>query len=263
MTESSHELAALCYAAGALLGWRSARTGGRARAVPWLLAVGALAHALGFVTLHMEDPPTPLESFPAALSLIGWLIAVSYLLSLRFAEVRGVATWVGLAAAVFTGLASLELIAGRRSVTDLAGSGAWSHAHVLLSAFGFSFLALASLAGLAYLAKERALTHKTASGLALPSLESLDRLEHFALSIGFPLLTLGVATGFAWGLQRGLSPWTWHTYWLLGAWAIYLRPIGLRVVRHQHGEKPARSVVFGFVVLAFSYVGIRLLGGVA
>ncbi len=262
MTESSHELAALCYAAGALLGWRSTRTGGRARAVPWLLAVGALAHALGFVTLHLDDPPTPLESFPAALSLIGWLIVVSYLLSLRFAEVRGVATWVGLAAAAFTGLASVELIAGPRRVTDLAGSGAWSHAHVLLSAFGFSFLALASLAGLAYLSKERALKHKTASGLALPSLESLDRLEHFALSIGFPLLTLGVVAGFAWGLQRGLSPWTWHAYWLLGAWVIYLLPIGLRVVRHQHGEKPARSVVLGFVVLAFSYVGIRLLGGV-
>ncbi len=263
MTEFSHELAALCYAAGALLGWRGARRGGRAAWVPLLLAVGAVIHAFAFVRLHVERPPTSLESFPAALSLIGWLVTVSYLLSLRFADVRGVAGWVALAAAAFTGLASLELIVGPRTAPAAVDGGAWSHAHVLLSACGFSFLALASLAGLAYLAKERELKRKHGAGQGLPSLESLDRLEHFALSLGFPLLTLGVVTGFVWGLERNVSPWTWHTYWLLAAWAVYLLPMARRVLRHQHGERPARNVVLGFVVLAFSYIGIRLIGGAA
>ncbi len=263
MTQSWHELAALCYAAGALVGWRSTRVAGRARAVPWLLGVGAALHAVAFVSLHAQEPPTPLESFPAALSLIGWLVAISFLLSLRFADVRGVATWVAAAAAGFTALASLELVVGPARGAATGSVGPWSHAHVLLSAFGFSFLALASLAGLGYLAKERALKHKNASARALPALESLDRLEHFALSLGFPLLTLGVVTGFVWVNQQGLSPWTGHTYWLLAAWTIYLLPIGLRVLRHEHGEKPARSCVLGFLVLAFSYIGIRLIGAVA
>ena len=47
----------------------------------------------------------------------------------------------------------------------------------------------------------------------------------------------------------------------LVAWCVYLRPVGLRVVGGQHGDRPARSVVLGFAVLAFSYIGIRLLGG--
>ena len=72
-------------------------------------------------------------------------------------------------------------------------------------------------------------------------------------------VTLGVATGFVWGLDRGLTPWNAHSYWLLLAWAVYLVPVGLRVVRHQHGERPARGVVVGFVILAFSYIGVRLL----
>ena len=97
-------------------------------------------------------------------------------------------------------------------------------------------------------------------GLRLPSLESLDRAEHLGLSIGFPLLTLGVATGFLWGASAGASPWTGHTIFLLVAWLVYLIPVTLRVVRHERGPQPARGVVIGFLVLLFSYVGVRLLG---
>lgn len=261
MTELLHQLAAVCYAGAALLGWRALATGRQLRSTPFLLALGVGVHAAGFVVLHDADPPIPMESFPAALSLIGWLIAVSYLLSMRIAQVRGMGVWVGLAATVFTGIAWVELLVGPTAVRDSAGSGAWSHAHVLVSTLGFSLLALASVAGLAYLVKERALKHKRAGRYGLPSLESLDRLEHFMLALGFPLLTLGVITGFAWGMQQGVSAWTAHTYFLLAAWAVYLLPMALRIVRHQHGERPARSVVVGFAVLAFAYIGIRLIGG--
>lgn len=261
MTEALHELAAAAYSLAAVLSWPRVARGRLRVAVPALLGLGALVHAVGFVALHREVPPIPMESFPAALSLIGWLIAVSFLLSMRAARVRGVAGWVAIASAVFTGLAWIDLLVGPVRVIDRAGSGAWSHAHVLLSAFGFSFLALAGLAGIAYLMKERALKHKSAGRFGLPSLESLDRMEHFTLAVGFPLLTLGVATGFIWGLDRGLSPWTAHTFWLLAAWLVYLVPVVRRMLRHQHGERPSRSVVLGFVVLAFGYVGVRLIGG--
>lgn len=263
MTEILHELAAALYLGSAAAGGWSVWKGTGAHWVPRLLALGALVHAIGFVSLHREQPPIPLESFPAALSLMGWLIAVAYLLSMRFARIQAVAAWVGLAAGLFTTIAWFELLVGPQTVRSVAGSGAWSHAHVLLSALGFSFLALASLAGLGYLAKERALKHKRGVGESLPSLESLDRMEHFTLALGFPLLTLGVATGFVWGIDQGLSPWSWHSNLLLFAWAVYLLPVGLRVVRQQHGEKPARSVVLGFLLLASSYIGIRLIGGAA
>ena len=57
---------------------------------------------------------------------------------------------------------------------------------------------------------------------------------------------IGVVTGFAWGIGHGLSPWTGHSLFLLGAWAIYLGPVSLRLVRQQHGTLPARGVVVGF-----------------
>jgi ABC-type uncharacterized transport system permease subunit len=258
-----HLLASGCYLAALVRGVAGLRSGTAPAWVPILLGVGALLHATGFVALHGSEPPIPLESFSAALSLIGWLIPTSYLFSLRIARVRGVGTWVAGAAALFTAAAAAGLL-GVETLADPAGSGvpggAWSHAHVLLSTLGFSLLALTSLAGLAYLTKKRALKRNEAARFGLPSLESLDRMEHVTLSLGFSLLSLGMATGFVWSMSRGASPWTQHSGWLVAAWAVYLLPVGMRVISRQHGDRPARIVTAGFAFLAFSYLGIRLLG---
>ena len=260
MTHLAYELAAALYLAAWVVGALTGTEGRRARGVVWLLGVGALLHAVGFAVLHRQTPVVPLESFPAALSLIAWLTVVAYLFSLGIARIRAVGAWVGGAAGVITLVADLALRWVQPTVPGPQSGGAWSHAHVLLSTAGFSLLALASLAGLAYLTKERELKHKRRPRFVLPSLEGLDRFEHLSLSLGFPLLSLGVVTGFVWCADRGESPWTGHTLWLLGAWAVYLLPVGRRVVRQQRGRLPARGVVLGFVVLTFSYIGVRLLG---
>ena len=259
MTDGLHILASLLYGAGALDGIVSRRRGSRPTRVSWLLAGGALLHAAGFVALHAHEPTIPMESFPASLSLIAWLMATSYLYSLRIADVGGVGPWVAAAAGVFTLLAWAGFVRSDPGATVGSG-GTWSHAHVLLSTLGFSLLALTSLAGLAYLTKKRALKRNQAARFGLPALESLDRMEHVTLGLGFSLLSLGVLTGFVWGYSRGVSPWTQHSAWLIVAWSVYLVPIGMRLVRRQHGDRPARVVVVGFGFLAFSYLGIRMLG---
>jgi ABC-type uncharacterized transport system permease subunit len=258
MTDTAYALAALLYLVAGSLACRPLVGRVAGRATPWLLGAGAVVHAAGFVALHRVGPVVLLESFPASFSLIGWLLPVAYLLSLRLTRVRDMGLYVGLVAGVFTSIAwlAVEPPAAPAHLTLQT----WSHAHALLSTGGFSLLALASLAGMGYLEKERSLKRKRAQRLTLPSLQSLDRLEHLTLSLGFPLLTLGMLAGFAWGLSRGASPWTQHSLWLIAAWVIYLLPVGLRVVGHRQGEQPARSVVFGFAFLAFSYVGVHLLG---
>ncbi len=262
MTHLTYELAALLYLAAGTLGVLARTRPRAAGGMVGLLALGAGIHAVGFIDLHRQTSPVPLESFPGALSLIAWLIVVAYLLSLRMLRIRSVGVWVGASAGLVTLAADVALRWLGPADAGPDSGGTWSHAHVLLSAGGFSLLALASLAGLAYLAKERQLKHKRWPRLGLPSLEGLDRFEHLSLSLGFPLLTLAVLSGFVWGADRGVSPWTGHSLWLLGAWAVYLLPVGLRVVRRQHGHLPARGVVLGFALLAFSYVGIRLLEAV-
>jgi ABC-type transport system involved in cytochrome c biogenesis permease subunit len=259
MTAVLHVLAALLYGASAALdAWRPARE----RSGTLLLAGGALAQATAFLSLHTEEPPLSLESFPAGLSLIGWLVAVCYLSALGVARVRDVGRFVAVAAAAFAAVAALGLWAGPRPELRAGSGGAWSHAHVLLSTLGFALLALSSLAGLAYLVKERRLKRKRGSQ-GLPSLESLDRIGHLTLALGFPLLTLGMACGFAWSASHALAPWSSHSLFLTAAWCVYLLPLHLRLLRRQHGDRPARLVVAGFVLLAFSYIGVRLIGSSA
>lgn len=259
MIVAIHALAALIYALAALRGWQALRRGEPAHAAGWWLSSAAVIHAAGFVSLHTQDPPVPLSSFPAALSLIGWLLPVSFLLSLRVARVRAVGAWVAGLAALHTGLAAVGLVVSPPPPEPEA-AGALSHAHVLLSTLGFSLLGLASLAGLGYLVKDFALKGRRPARFALPSLESLDRLVHFALSFGYPLLTLGVLTGFVWGTSHDFSPWSGHALWLLVAWAVYLVPIGMLVFQRRRGDRPARGAVLSFALLAFAYIGVRLIG---
>jgi ABC-type uncharacterized transport system permease subunit len=256
MTLSAHFLAAGLYALAAILGARSTRS----RALPALLGAAVVVHAVGFLGLHREEPPIPLENTSAALSLIGWLVASSFLLSLPLARTSAVGLWVSLVAGLLTTSAGLGLAFG----TPVEGAGgAWPHAHVLISAAGFALLALSGLAGTAYLAKERALKSKRPARFPLPSLESLDRLEYTALCIGFPLLTLGVLSGYAWVFSQDSDPFSLHAIFLVAAWCVFLVPVTLRVFRREQGPRVSRSVVFGFVFLAVCYFGIRLVGGLA
>jgi len=263
MTLLAHGLATALYLFAAFLGFTRRSSGRSGRGVSFIVAFAAMIHAVGFYGLHLQTPPVPLSSFPAALSLIGWLVAVCWLAALRRLRARDAGPWVGLLAAAFTLPAELGLQLAAPGTSAAHEPIAWSHAHVLLGTSGFALLALSSLAGLGYLAKERALKRRSGFALSLPALESLDRGEHLTLSLGFALLTLGVATGFAWGVRQGLAPWTGHTVFLLAAWAVYLLPVGARVVRKQQGAWPARGVVWSFAFLAFSYIGIRLLGAMA
>ena len=260
MTPLLHDLAALFYLGAAGMGWGGSRREALGRAVPWLLAVGVVLQAAGFVAFHRMSPPVPLESSASVLSLIAWVTVFAYLLSLRVARIQSVGLWVAAIGFVLTVSASLELRFSEASAASGADGGPWPHAHVLLSSAGFSLLALASLVGVTYLAKERWLKSKRAPGLRLPSLESLDRAGHLTLGLGFPLLTLGVITGMLWGLRQEGSVWTGHALFSVAAWLIYFVPVTLRVFRRQRGAGAARSVLFGFLFLAFSYVGVRLWG---
>jgi ABC-type uncharacterized transport system permease subunit len=256
MTLIAHGFAGALYLFAAFLGWHGRKPGG----IRFVVAFAALLHAIGFYGLHLQSPPVPLSSFPAALSLIGWGVALAWLVSPRRIGSRSAGPWVATIAAGFTIPAVLGLQLAVTHGESPEAAGVWSHAHVLLGTAGFSLLALASLAGLGYLAKERALKQKRPWHQGLPALESLDHAEHVTLALGFALLTLGVATGFAWSVSQRLDPWNRHTLFLLAAWGVYLLPVGARVLRHQRGRWPARGVVLGFLFLACSYIGINLIG---
>lgn len=258
-----HQIAAALYLAagiGALLGVTLPAPRILLGSV-WGLAAGAAVHGLAFASLHRVDPTPSLTDLPLALSLVAWM-AVLFLLVLRtrvrlpgFVAVMGPLAFV----AAFAG--ALRLEAATHSVA--AHSGGLPHAHVLLGGAGLALLGIAGLAGLFFLGEHRRLKAKrpTAQRFKLPSLEALDRVNVVALSLGFPLLSLGVVTGMLWLQTEYGSPWlgTSHETWNFVAWAIYAGLVLARFAGHQGARQAAASAVAGFAFLLFAIVGVGVL----
>ena len=255
-----HQLAAALYLAAGVAGGvaLSAPRGAARRAALGLLLAGAVVHLVSFAFLHRAEPTPQLTDLPAATSLMACLAMLSYQAFTRRAR------WDSLVAAVapvgflgaFVGALRLPHAAGQ----DAFGSGSWPHAHVLLASAGLGLLAVAGVAGVAFLREAWRLKHKRTGPTALPSLEALDRVNLMALTVGFPLLTLGVVTGMLWLESTQGRPWSGsaHEIWSTLAWAIYGVLILARFAAHQSARSAAVSAVGGFTFLLFAVIGVGI-----
>lgn len=257
-----HQLAAALYLAACVAGGVApAQRGDRARRVALiLLALGAVAHLSSFAFLHRAEPTPQLTDLPAATSLMACLAMFSYLAFARRAR------WDALVLAVapfgFLGAFVGALRLPHTAASDPFSSGAWPHAHVLLASAGLGLLAVASVAGVAFLREASQLKHKGHTQISrLPSLETLDRVNLVSLTIGFPLLTLGVLTGMLWIHGEQGRPWTGspHEIWMTLAWAIYGALVLARFAAHQSARSAALATVGGFTFLLFAVIGVGIV----
>jgi len=231
------------------------------RASVALLALGAVLHGFSFSMLHDLEPTPSVTDMAAAISFMAWVGTLSYLLLLSRTRLQRLMVLVAPASFLGAFLGALRLPAV--SPAPLSSMGSWPHAHVLLSSTGISLLGLAGLAGAMFLVEHRRLKQKRPIDLRmpLPSLEALDRVNAVALSIGFPLLTLGVLTGMMW-LQTAFGTlWTGsaHETWCVVAWAVYGVLVGARFAAHQGSRQAAASAVGGFAFLFFAVIGLELI----
>jgi ABC-type transport system involved in cytochrome c biogenesis permease subunit len=257
-----HQLAAALYlAAGVAGGVAPAQRGdGARRAALVLLGMGALAHLASFAFLHRAEPTPQLTDLPAATSLMACLAMLSYLAFARRA--RWDALVLAMAPIGFLGAFVGALRLPHAGSVDPFATGAWPHAHVLLASAGLGLLAVASVAGVAFLREASRLKHKGHPQLSrLPSLETLDRVNLVALSVGFPLLTLGVLTGMLWiqGEQGRIWTGSPHEIWMMLAWAIYGALVVARFGAHQSARSAAVWAIGGFGFLLFAVIGVGMV----
>jgi len=226
------------------------------------LGLGAAMQTVYFATLHLAAAVPPLASLPAAAGLTAWMAVVFFLVFMSRVRLPGLAAVVGFTAflSVFVSALASDVPAPAQTM----GEGRLPHAHVLLASAGFALMGIAGLSGLFFLLEHRRLKQKRKLGAGsypMPSLEALDRVNRVSLALGFPLLTLGVATGCLWLLhERGVA-WlgTNHETWTVIAWAIYAGLVSARFAGRQAGRQAAASSLAGFVFLLFAVVGVELL----
>jgi ABC-type transport system involved in cytochrome c biogenesis permease subunit len=262
MTAPLQQLTAGLYLCAGLLAWAgmALRSGRLERASVGVLATGAIFHLGALAVLHRADPPPPLTDPGAALSFMAWIGTVAFLALLRRARLAGLTVLV--APMAFVGVFAAALRMRTSLPATFAGSGSWPHAHVLLASAGAALFGLSSLAGILFLAEHRRLKSRRPldAKLPLPSLEALDGVNRVALALGFPLLTLGVATGVLWVASERGTLWTAtvHEVWSTLAWGVCALLVAARFGGGQGPRQAAVAAVGGFAFLLFALIGVEL-----
>jgi cytochrome c-type biogenesis protein CcsB len=252
-------LLAAAWAVVRLLGRND--SGGRGPEAALVLALAAIVAFL--VARGVETGSFPATGLCESLSLFSFAVGACYLALARAQDRRG------LGAMVLPGGAALAVGGAISSASARPFSQAFDQMFLAVHATSFfaayAALAVGAGAGVAYLIQERALRSKRPGTLSdrLPPLAVLDALSFRAVALGFPLLTVGMATGSVWSARVWGSFWFWEpklaaalVLWLYGA-AIF----HLRTIEKYQGRRTAILTIASGVLVAFVFLGAGLLPG--
>ena len=225
------------------------------------LLAGFISHTIGFAILIGQTKQMPITTLPQTFSLFAWAIVGSYLaFQLKF-NIRVFGTFVSPLAVIFMILSSA--IPSKIVPTSRLFGSFWLTLHVTTIFIGNAIFALAFCAGIMYLLQERQIKTKSFGLLyrRLPSLETLDSLNSVCLTFGFPLITIGLISGFVYAGAVLRSFWHWDPKEILAVitWLIYAVLLHERLAVGWRGRRAAIMAIVGFSVILVTFVGATLL----
>jgi cytochrome c-type biogenesis protein CcsB len=222
-----------------------------------VLIIGFLSHTASIAARHVEAGYTPVTNRFESLMFFSWVLVAVYLA----VQLRHTLPVLG---ALVTPLAlALLLLASFRSKEilplDRILDSRWLPAHVWFAFLGDALMGVSACLAAMYLLQDTILKKKRIGPLyyRLPSLEVLDRLSYRCISIGFPLLTVGILTGAVWlkSLRGGYFDWQdgRQTASLL-VWFLYAGVLHGRLIAGWRGRRIAWMNVIGFLVILATFL---------
>ncbi len=225
------------------------------RAGVYFAVAGVLVHtALVVVFLVRGDILAGSTSRP--LFIFSWLIALVFLVSqLRFkTPVLG----AFVLPVAFLGTLPYVIIPDGMITQDPTLANPWILAHILSIFLGEAFFAISFLAGAIYIFQENQLKSKRIGShlKKLPSLITLDRINHLSLLLGFPLLTVSLIIGFILAREIWSEGWVWGAKetWSTVTWLLYAFLINGRLSLGWRGRRAALGAVVGFCIVVVTFV---------
>jgi cytochrome c-type biogenesis protein CcsB len=234
---------------------RSARIG------RMFLLVGVIVHGVAFVARYFAAGYTPITSLFESLTFFAFAIVGVFLaFELRY-NLRVLGAFVAPLAFAFSIFAAF--LPGEVRTLAPALNSYRLPLHVMLLFFGNAVFAVAFGAAIMYLLMEKELKRKKLGAIfkRLPSLDVLDDINYRCLTIGFPLLTLGIITGSIWAEYAWGSYWSWDPkeVWSLITWLLYAALLHGRLTVGWRGRKAAILAIVGFGAILFTFLGVNLL----
>jgi cytochrome c-type biogenesis protein CcsB len=232
-----------------------------ARAARLLTGLGFLVHTAFFLARWAAAGYFPITNLFESLGFFSWAIV----LALIVLQIRLPAPVVGaivVPIAFVLAVSALGFEAGVAPLQPALQSG-WLYVHTTLAFLGDAFFVIAFAGAVLYLVQERQLKRHRVGGIyqRLPSLDLLDRINYRSLTIGFPLLTLGIITGAVWAEYAWGAYWQWDPKetWSLITWFIYAALVHARFNVGWRGRKAAYLSIAGFLAVLFTFLGVNLL----
>jgi cytochrome c-type biogenesis protein CcsB len=222
---------------------------------------GFLCHSLGLLMLASQLKQMPVTTLQQTLSLFAWAIVGSYLgFQLKF-NIRMLGTFVSPLAVVLMLLSSA--IPQHMVPSGRLFKGFWLNLHVGGMFIGNAVFALAFCAGIMYLLQEHQIKTKRFGLLyrRLPSLEVLDSVNHICVTLGFPLITIGLISGFVYSGSVWSSYWHWDPKEILSVftWLIYAVLLHERLAVGWRGRRAAVMAIIGFGAILITFLGANLI----
>jgi cytochrome c-type biogenesis protein CcsB len=227
-----------------------------ARQLTWL---AFSVHTLAILFRFFEAGYTPVTSLHEAYSFFGWCIVGLHLaFQLRY-DIPTMGAFTTPVALIM--LFGAVLSPGEIGQLPPALQSWWLPVHVVLIFIGDGAFALAAVVGVMYILQERQLKTKKMGALfhRLPNIDVLDAMNYRCLTIGFPLLTLGIITGAAWAQTAWGTYWQWDPKetWSLITWFLYAGLLHGRLTVGWRGRKAAIWSIIGFCSVLFTFLGVN------
>jgi len=224
--------------------------------LPMIALLAVVLHGLLLFSGVVTDDGLHLGFFDTA-SLVAWLAA----LLLFIGATRRPLDNLGL---LVLPLAALLIVPSviwpdNRPLTTEGNLG--TEMHVLVSVLAFALLTIAACQSLLLAYQEYRLSHKRPGGLLriLPPLKIQEELLFQLIALGFLLLTLSLATGFAFVADMLAQHLAHKTVLSVIAWLIFGVLLWGRWRHGWRGRTAVRLSLAGFAVLGLAYFGSKLV----
>lgn len=233
----------------------------------WVSQAARVSLSLAFVAHGFDigwrgvEGVHPGMSVREALGFLSWLMVGGYLFwSLRY-RLAVLGAFVAPAALII--LAAARLSPSGEALPGLTTVG---RIHISLATLGVAIFSLATLVAAVYLVQERSLKSKNFDGVLYKNstaLETLDRLAHRLVLVGFPIFTVSLMLGVVWVSQRASDLGRVEYPLALITWLAYGGLVVARTTRGWRGRRAALLTIVGFaaamMVLAVYFVRRALL----
>ena len=222
-----------------------------------ILVIGFIFLTISLIIQYYKLGTIPALNLKSSISFFAWVIMGLYLiLQLKF-RLMVLGSFLTPLIAVLL-IVSISIPGSDISIKPML-KNIWLPIHVATIFIGDGMFTITFIAAVMYLIQERHIKLKKRGSFysRLPSLETLDSINAYSLTRGFPFMTLGMITGALYAQSVLGSYWSWDPkeVWSLITWISYSVLLHERLTVGWRGRRAAIVSIACFLILIFTFLG--------